>query len=183
MYPSLLPPSSVLFPEATLSFSKGSITGEGENQDELANFEGCFPSKYLACIKGHRWRGWQTAASLVLPWWCPGEGHACSQQYFLLHVWPRWVCLLALKDWDIPKRNWGWGVVWGEFSRQESRAYVLGILSWRYEIRAGFESLSCKVFGRPSILYLHVCRCRQCHIYIYGSIALWVCIYLELKPT
>lgn len=91
----LLPPSSVLFPESMLSFLKGSITGEGENQDELANFEGCFPSKYLACIKGHRWRGWQTAASLMLPSWCPGEGHACSQQYFLLHVWPRWVCLTS----------------------------------------------------------------------------------------
>lgn len=37
--------SSVLFPEFMLSFLKGSVVGEGENQDELANFEGCFPQQ------------------------------------------------------------------------------------------------------------------------------------------
>ena len=35
----------MLFLVFMLSLSKGSIVGEGENQDELANFEGCFPQQ------------------------------------------------------------------------------------------------------------------------------------------
>lgn len=35
----------MFFPEFMLFFSKGSTVGEGENQDELGNFEGRFPQQ------------------------------------------------------------------------------------------------------------------------------------------
>ena len=72
-----------------LSFSKGRVVGEGADQDELADFEGCFPQQ----VSGLRQR-----AQMVRMADCSFAQErviACAQQCFLLHVWPRWVRLTS----------------------------------------------------------------------------------------
>lgn len=105
----------MLFPVFVLSLSKGSVVGEGENQDELANFKGCFPQRVSGLYQRAQMVRITDCIFAHDSWWCPGEGHACSQQYFLPHVWPRWVCLtssiggLGHSKEELGLRSAGWG--------------------------------------------------------------------------
>lgn len=99
-------------------------------------FEGCFPQPVSGLFQGHRWWRWQATASLMLPWWCPGEGHACAQQYFLPLVWPRWVCLTSsIEGLSHFKEELGWRATEWESFLVRKLEFMLRNLSWKHQVR------------------------------------------------
>ena len=139
-----------------------------------------FPSKYLACSKGHRWWGWQTAALLIL--------HSGAQQS-IIHVpsiFPSWYLspldLSHFFHWgsELFQGSIGFEGSWvGKFSRLEF--VFLRVCHGDVRLGAGFESLSGRVFEIISF-YVYVCRYVQI-LCMFMEAALWVSVCLEYKKS
>ena len=135
-----------------------------------------FPSKYLACSRGHRWWGWQTAALLIL--------HSGAQQS-IIHV-PSIFLYWYLSPLDLSHFfHWGSELFQGSIRFEGSWVGKFSRVGFVFSrvchgdvrLGAGFESLSSRVFEIISF-YVYVCRYIQI---LFMEAALWVSVCLEYK--